>query len=452
MASASAHPDWQARPYWWDEVPPVPAHDALPQRTDVAVVGSGYTALSAARILARHGLSVTVLDAREPGYGASTRNHGMVGGGLKLPAKLDRTLGQERADWIRRGARESFVEFKQIIADEALDVDYCDTGRFTGAHTPAAYGRQAKRGEELARNFGYHTRMLPREEQHAEIGSDFYYGALLVAESGGLQPAKLHRAYWRLAEQAGARVVGNAAVGAIEGRHGAFTLRTAKGDLRADKVFVATNAYTGAISPRFHPYVRRRVVPVTAYMATTEELPEDVAHHILPTNRMCGDTKRSLFAFRLSPDRRRVIFAGRARWRDIGEAAATPILHRFMSEVWPVLQGYRITHCWKGLVCFTFDKLPHMGEVDGLYYAAGCQGSGVVMMSYLGRQVAEKIISGSAVQCGFDALPFPGRPGYDGRPWFLPAVGGYYKVRDAIERRLAARGPSPTTGIGRLSL
>ena len=448
MPSASSHPDWQARPYWWDEVPPATAHDALPSRTDVAIVGSGYTALSAARILARHGMSVTVLDAREPGYGASTRNHGMVGGGLKLPANLQQTLGAERADRIRRNAYNSFVEFKQIIADESLDVDYCDTGRLTAAHTLAAYRRQVTRGEDLARNFGYHTRMLPREEQHAEIGSDFYYGALLVAESGGLQPAKLHRGYWRLAEQAGARIVGNAAVGAIEGRAGAFTLRTAKGDLRADKVFVATNAYTGAIDPRFHPYVRRRVVPVTAYIATTEELPEDVARAILPTNRMGADTKRSLFAFRLSPDRRRVIFAGRARWRDIGEQAATPILHHFMSEVWPVLKGYRITHCWKGLVCFTFDKLPHMGEVDGLSYAAGCQGSGVVMMSYLGRQVAEKIITGNAVQCGFDGLPFPGRPGYRGRPWFLPAVGGYYKTRDAIERRLAARGAGQAKRAG----
>ena len=439
MPNASAHPDWQARPYWWDEVPPAPAAGELPARTDVAIVGSGYNALSAARILARHGLSVTVVEAREPGYGAATRNHGMVGGGLKLPADLDRTLGTERASLIRRNAYDSFVEFKQLMAGEAMDVDYCNSGRLTAAHTPAAYRRQVQRGQELARNFGYHTRALPREEQHTEIGSDFYYGALLTEESGGLQPAKLHRAYMRLAEQAGARIVGNAAVRAIEGRHGAFTLRTAKGDLRADKVFVATNAYTGAIDPRFHPFVRRRVVPVTAYMATTEELPADVAHAVLPTNRMGADTKRSLFAFRLSPDRRRVIFAGRARWRDIGEAAATPILHRFMSEVWPVLKDYRVTHCWKGLVCFTFDKLPHMGEVDGLYYAAGCQGSGVVTMSYLGRQVAEKIISGNAVQCGFDGLPFPGRPGYRGRPWFLPAVGGYYETRDAIERRLAAR-------------
>jgi len=431
------HPKWQARPYWWDAVPPSRATGELPRHVDVAIVGSGYAGLSAARILAAAGQRVVVLDAHEPGFGASTRNHGMVGGGLKIPADLDRRVGKERADWIRQGAHDSFTEFKQIIADDGLDVDYSSGGRLTGAHTPRAYDAQVRRCADLRDKFGYDARMLPRDEQHSEIGSDFYYGALLVAESGGLHPAKLYRGFLRLAQAAGAIVVGNAEVRSIEGKHGDFLLRTAKGGMRADKVFVATNAYTGAISRRLSPFVARRVVPVTAYMATTEELPVDLANRILPTNRMCGDTKRSLFAFRLSPDRRRVIFAGRAKFRDISEREATPILHGFMAGVWPELRGYQVTHTWKGMVCFTFDKLPHMGEVDGLYYAAGCQGSGVVMMSYLGRQVAHKILTGAATQCGLDGLPFPARPGYYGKPWFLPAVGGYYKARDAADRLLA---------------
>jgi hypothetical protein len=114
-----------------------------------------------------------------------------------------------------------------------------------------------------------------------------------------------------------------------------------------------------------------------------------------------------------------------------------------MCQVWPALQPYRVTHCWKGMVCFTFDRLPHMGVHDGIHYVAGCQGSGVTMMSYLGLQAALKLISGAEKQCGLDALPFPTSPLYTGRPWFLPAVGAYYKGRDALDRMLARPGAMP---------
>lgn len=172
-------------------------------------------------------------------------------------------------------------------------------------------------------------------------------------------------------------------------------------------------------------------------MMATEELPEELAAKMLPTNRMCGDTKRSLFAFRLSPDGRRLIFAARAKFRDISEADATPILHKFAASVWPELVSYRVSHCWKGFVGFTFDHLPHLGVHNGVYYAAGCQGNGVTIMSYLGHQAALKMLSGSERQCGHDGVPFPTRPTYTGDPWFLPAIGAYYKSRDAMDRFFA---------------
>ena len=433
------HPDWAARPYWWDQVPPAASTADMPAQADVAIVGSGYCALSAARELARRGVSVVVLEARDPGFGASSRNHGMVGGGQKIPATIDRRMPPDQAAWVRRTGYESFVHLKSLIQDNQLQVDYADTGRFTAAHTPKAHEGQKRRAEQLQRDFGYHTRLVSRADQHGEIGdSPFYHGGLVLEESGGLHPAKLHRAFQRLAEQQGASVVGQAEVRRITGRRGGFQLATAKGTVRAAEVFVATNAYTGAVNPGMSPWVSRRVVPVTAYMITTEELPPETIARVLPSNRMCGDTKRSLFAFRLSPDRKRIIFAGRAKFRDIDERAATPILHRFLCSVWPALKPVRITHTWKGMVCFTFDDLPHMGLQDGIHYAAGCQGSGVAMMSYLGVQVAEKIASGAGRQCGLDGLPFPTRPFYTGKPWFLPAVGAYYKTRDAVDRRFMA--------------
>lgn len=433
------HPDWSARPLWWDDAPPLPAPAEVPASTDVAIIGAGYCGLSAARVLAREGLRVCVLDAGDPGVGASTRNHGMVAGGLRVPVDIDQRVGTARAERIRHDSRHAFVAFKELLERERLEVDYAWGGRFTGAHTPEAYMRQVARGAYLSRTFGYTTRPLPREAQRSEVGSDYYYGGLLIEESGGLHPGKLHRGFRALAEAAGAVLVGRTEVRAIAGRPGAFRLATSRGELRAEQVMVATNAYTGAVNGSVFPFVRRRIVPVTAYIAATEELPPDLAAKLLPTNRMCGDTKRSLFAFRLSPDRRRIVFAGRARWRDIDERQATPILHRFMCEVFPKLAGARITHSWKGLVCFTFDDLPHMGVAEGVHYVAGCQGNGVVMMSHLGEQTARKMLTGAAEQCGFDSPAFPGRPLYGGRPWFLPAIGGWYKARDALDRALAAR-------------
>jgi len=106
-----------------------------------------------------------------------------------------------------------------------------------------------------------------------------------------------------------------------------------------------------------------------------------------------------------------------------------------MTDVWPELARTRITHAWTGFVAFTFDHLPHLGEHEGIHYAVGCQGSGVAMMSWLGHQAGLKLAGGANRPSAFDGLAFPTRPLYDGRPWFLPAVGTWYRLRDWIDRR-----------------
>ena len=245
--------------------------------------------------------------------------------------------------------------------------------------------------------------VVPRARQREEIGSDFYYGGITVAEAAALQPAKLHREMRRLAEEAGTAIRGQARVETIARESAGFMLRTARGVVRAEQVVVATNAYSGAATP----FVQRRIVPVTAYMIATEEMPESLAQDVLPRNRTGGDTKRALYAFRRSPDGRRLVFAGRARFRDIDEHRAAAILHNFMVGVWPQLRDVKVTHCWKGFVGFTFDYLPHMGETDGLHYAAGCQGAGVAMMSYLGHQIGLKILHRQNRPCGLDSADVP---------------------------------------------
>lgn len=402
----------------------------------MVVVGAGYCGLMAARTLALAGRRVAVLDAGDPGSGASTRNHGMLSGGLKVAAKTDRQVGAARAAAIRQTSFASFGFIKDLIRDEKLDVDYAHTGRFFGAHSRGWYEKLKARRDNLEQAFGYRAHMVPREEQHTEIATDYYHGGMVVEESASCHPAKLFAAMRRLAEDAGATLHGRTVVDAVDGAEGAMTVRTSRGIVRAGRVIVAANAYVGRFSRALNPYLRRRVIPVTAYLVATEELPPELARSLLPRGRMGADTQRSIFAYRISPDGRRVIFNARPWHRsEIDERSVTASVHRQMCTLWPQLRPYRVTHTWKGLVGFTFDRLPHVGVKDGVLFATGCQGNGVALMSFLGQQMALKLIGNDAgPRVGPDGLPFPARPGYDGTPWFLPAVGAGYKLRDAMER------------------
>ena len=207
-----------------------------------------------------------------------------------------------------------------------------------------------------------------------------------------------------------------------------------KGALSAGDVVIATNGYTGGATPE----LKRRLIPLASHIIATEELPPDLAASLIPKKRTLSDTKRVLCYYRISPDGKRVIFGGRARFTQVTPAVSAPILHRFMTDRFPQLKGIRVTHAWTGNVTFTWDALPHTGTLGGMHYALGCNGSGVAMMTYLGRQTARRIIGGANSTCGFELEEFPDFPLYNGSPnWALPAVGAYYRFRDGLSRTLA---------------
>lgn len=428
--------DFKPSPLWWEDAPLMPAPGAVPSEADAVVIGAGYSGLMAARTMARGGLKVVLLEAGDPGIGAASRNHGHYGGIGKLPRGLTGHVGATVAGRIREDAVRARHFLADLIREEKLDVDRQERGRFMGAHSPAAYETYARNLDVYRKELGLTVHMVPQAEQRREIGSDFYFGGLVTEEAGALQPAKMLREMRRLAEKAGVTICGNAAVTGIEHTQGGgFVLHSARGEISCKTVALLTNAYTG----RLNAHIRRRIVPLNAYMIATEPLPLSLAEEVLPTNRTGGDTKRTLYAFRRSPDGRRIVFAGRAKFGPMPEADAAPILHRFMAGVWPQLAQTRISHCWTGLVAFTWDHLPHVGEVDGLHYVAGCNGSGLVMMSYLGHQLGLKILGQQDRPLGVDGLIFPAIPAYDGKPWFLPMVGRYYSFRDYMDRALAGR-------------
>jgi glycine/D-amino acid oxidase-like deaminating enzyme len=241
---------------------------------------------------------------------------------------------------------------------------------------------------------------------------------MVVEASGGLHPALYHRGLASAVLRAGAVIAEEAPVEAIARTPRGFTLRTPRGAVAAREVLVATNGHTGPVTP----WLRRRLIPVGSYIIATEPLPGEVARRLIPRNRMIVDTNRVLSYYRLAPDDTRVLYGGRASFRQVTGRQAAPRLHAMMTSVWPELARTRVTHAWTGNVAFTFDHVPHMGVHDGVHYALGC-------LSIAGK---------ATTPCAFDGLPFPTRPAYSGDPWFLPIVGSYFRFRDWLERRRAA--------------
>ena len=438
MPASIFHPDFKPMPYWWEAWRPTAdgAEVPVPTRTDVAIVGAGYTGLSTAIELADSGIEATVIEAHEPGFGASTRSGGGVSGGVNVGKSFSGKSidpGSERAAGMLHDAGDAFSLIERIIDRESIQCFWEKRGRFVGAWTPKHYEFLAKRVEALNRAAQSGSFMVPRERQREEIASDYYYGGMVVERSGKLHPALYYKGLLDAALRRSVTICAKAPVTTIARNGTRWRLETARGAIEADEVVIATNGYTGDATPR----LKRRVIPLASHIIATEELSSDLAASLIPKGRTLADTRRVLCYYRISPDGKRVIFGGRARFTPVTPETSAPILHRFMLDRFPQLRGVRVTHAWTGNVAFTLDAVPHMGLDDGMHYALGCNGSGVAMMTYLGYQTARKIAGKANAVCAFDAPEFPDHPLYSGKPWFLPFVGGYYRMRDSMDRLLA---------------
>ncbi len=408
----------------------------LLETADILVIGAGFTGLSAARTLAKRGARVAVLESETIGWGASSRNGGMVLTGLKLGVnKLISMYGRERTKQMYAASLESMDCVERIVREERIDCDFVRSGHLEVACKQKHFDDYTRQAERIEVEFNHKLRVVPKQQLSEEIGSRVYFGGMVDEVSAGCNPARYVAGLARAALKAGASIFENTRVQSVEreSRNGevGWKVTTTRGSLWAHEVFVGTSGYTGAATPT----LQKKLIPIGSFIITTEVLPRALAHELSPRNRMIYDSKHYLHYYRLTPDGR-MLFGGRAAFFPENEQTvrrSADILRRGMIGVYPQLTDARIEYVWGGTLDFAFDIMPHAGQMEGMYYAVGYAGHGVAMATYQGQKIAE-LMAGNKPENPFVGIPFPSAPLglYNGKPWFLPFAGAWYKVLDWV--------------------
>lgn len=419
--------------YWLDTAPQFTGGqtEAPAGEVDVAVVGAGFTGLSAAIALAKKGARVAVFDAGLVDNAASGRNGGMCNNGFAQDYyTLSTALGRERANMLYRAFDAGVGKVESLIAEEGIDCDFKRVGKLKLAAKPKHYDKLARSQALMEKECDPDTYMVTRAELRNEVGSDRYFGGLVLSKSAGMHVGRYGQGLAAAAAKRGVRIYENAPVIGLKRQTGTVhQVQTPTGGVRAKQVLLATG--TSEVGPL--AWFRRRIVPVGAFIIVTEPQPIATLDRLTPRRRMTTDTKNFVSYFRVTPDNR-LLFGGRARFAissSTSDMKSGVILQRSMVEVFPELSSTRIDYCWGGMVDMTRDRLPRAGERNGVFYSMGYSGHGTHMATYMGAIMAE-VLDGRADLNPWRDFSWPAIPGHFGKPWFLPLVGAYYRFQDLV--------------------
>lgn len=421
--------------YWTASAPAFePRAAELPAQCDVAIVGGGFTGLSAALALARRGASVLVLEAGERvAAEASGRNGGHVNNGLAIDyAELAAKVGAERARAWYHAFDAGVDAVERIVREESIDCDFARRGKLKLATRPAhleALSRSADR--LLADGVDSDVQVLHGPRVRAEVASERFVGGLLYRRSAQMHMGRFAQGLAQAAERSGAAIHTRSCVQRLERLRGeAHRVHTRRGTVRAAQVLPANGAARHGGYGSFG-WLRRRIVPIGSFIVVTEPLGEARATALLRERRTYVTVANIHHYYRLTPDHR-LVFGGRARFavsNPTSDARSGEILRAGMLEMFPQLRGVRIDYCWGGLVDMTQDRLPHAGQRDGLYFSTGYSGHGTQMSVLMGQRMAA-VMAGDSAANPWQGRDWPAIPGHIGPPWFLPAVGLYYRLKD----------------------
>ena len=420
---------------WSATAPPGPQCPVLngEVRAQVAVVGAGYTGLSAALHLSAGGRDVAVLETRAVGECASGLNGGQVIPGVKHdPDVLERLLGAAQGarliDTVASGPDLVF----DLIARHGISCDAVRTGWIQPATGQAALDEQAQRVEQWRRR-GAAVEILDRAQVARLTGSQRYCGGLMDHRGGTVQPLAYVRGLAHAAVRAGVRLYERSPAVALRRSGPDFEVATPGGTVRAPLVIVGTNAYTTALTDR----LRRSVVRVPSFQVATQPIPRELRAAILPGGQAASDTWRLLRYFRVDASQRLVMGTR-------GTFASAPTTHtvrhhyRAVREIYPQLSGLGFDYHWGGFVAMTGDHLPHLHELaPGLLAGLGYNGRGVAMATVMGRLLARWAQGEAASELGFPVTPLRPIPMHACNGIGVRATIQYLRLADALARRRA---------------
>lgn len=382
---------------WWDETCDIP--DRAPihgdQRCDVAIVGGGYTGISAALHLAEAGVSVAVLENRFVGWGASGRNGGFccLGGAMLEDAALDRQFGRNgRLEW-RATERDAVYLVEDIISRLELNVDRHSDGETQVAHRPKDFEKMRREVSAYAENYGVTPQLIEKKDLAQYGMNSEFHGAMTIPIGFGLNPQKYITGMAAAAEKAGTQIFHNSCVRQINKSGEGFELRSPRGRLFAKRVVIATNGYSSEDLP---DWLSARYMPSQSSIIVTRPLTDNELNVQGWTSRQAAyDTRHLLHYFRLMPDNRMLFgVRGGLMANPASEARATHRARSDFERMFPAWHHVETPHAWSGMVCIARNRMPFVGKIPdqkGIFAGLCYHGNGVAMASYAGALLADLV-------------------------------------------------------------